>query len=205
VTVRAVFFDFGGVLGHWDRAWVGAFEAEHGLPEGGVLKALYGGAGWRSVEIGASSVDDWFAEADAALAEMASDGAALSGKEIWSRLWNDFDRDVIDLVHRLRATHKVGVLSNTTLMLEEHVLIPNGIHDIWDVIINSARVGVAKPDARIYEMAAETIGVAPAECVHIDDLEHNVRGAEAAGFQAILHRGDFGELTKALNALGVEC
>jgi putative hydrolase of the HAD superfamily len=136
---------------------------------------------------------------------MASGGAALSGKEIWSRLWNDFDRDVIGLVHRLRATHKVGVLSNTTLMLEEHVLIPNGIHDIWDVIINSARVGVAKPDARIYEMAAETIGVAPAECVHIDDLEHNVRGAEGAGFQAILHRGDFGELTKALNALGVEC
>jgi putative hydrolase of the HAD superfamily len=204
VTVRAVFFDFGGVLGHWDRAFVGGFEAQHGLPEGGVLKALYGGAAWRRAEIGAAPVEDWFAEVDAALAEMGN-GAKLSGRDIWSRLWSDFDRDVIDLVHRLKATHKAGVLSNTTLMLEEHVLIPNGIHDIWDVIINSARVGVAKPDARIYEIAAERIGVQPAECVHIDDLEHNVRGAEAAGFGAVHHGGDFQELTKALNALGVEC
>jgi putative hydrolase of the HAD superfamily len=142
---------------------------------------------------------------DAALAEMAVGNSTLSGRAIWSRLWSDFDRDVIDLVHRLRTTHKVGVLSNTTLMLEEHVLIPNGIHDVWHVIINSARVGVAKPDARIYQIAAETIGVPPAKCVHIDDLEHNVRGAEAAGFQAIHHRGDFAELTSSLKALGIEC
>jgi putative hydrolase of the HAD superfamily len=204
MTIKAVFFDFGGVLGHWDRDYVGAFEAEYGLPEGGMLKALYGTSGWHAVEIGQLPVDDWLAEVEIALAK-AAQKPVPSAHSVWSRLWNDMDQDVIGLARRLRGTHKVGVLSNTTLMLEEQVLIPNGIHDMWDVIINSARIGIAKPDAGIYHAAAEAVGFPPEACLHIDDLENNVRGAEAAGFKAVLHRGDFAELTAQLQALGVDC
>jgi len=203
LTVRAVFFDFGGVIGHWDRDYVAEFEAEYGLAEGGVLKALYGTAGWRDVEVGRIAVDDWLAQVDVAL-ENAAGKPMPSAHEVWSRLWNDMDQDVIGLARRLRPSHKVGVLSNTTLLLEEQVLVPNGIFDMWDVIINSARVGVAKPDARIYHAAAEAVALPPEACVHIDDLENNVRGAEDAGFRGIHHRGDFGELTAQLRALGVE-
>jgi len=202
MTIRAVFFDFGGVLGQWDRAYVATFEAEYGLPEGGVLKALYGTPGWRQVEVGSIAVDDWLSQVETALAKVASKPVP-SAHSVWSRLWNDMDHDVIELARRLQETHKVGVLSNTTLMLEEQVLAPNGILDMWDVIINSAREGVAKPDPRIYQIAAERVGLAPAECVHIDDLESNVLGAEAAGFRAVHHRGDFAELTTQLKTLGV--
>jgi putative hydrolase of the HAD superfamily len=204
MTIQAVFFDFGGVLGHWDRDYVGAFEAEYGLPEGGMLRALYGTNGWREVEIGHLAVDDWLANVEAALGEAASKPVP-SAHSVWKRLWNAMDRDVIDLARRLRSTHKVGVLSNTTLMLEDEVLTPHGILDMWDVIINSARVGIAKPDAGIYEAAAEAVGLPPEACVHIDDLENNVRGAEAAGFKGVLHRGDFAELTTKLQLLGVAC
>jgi putative hydrolase of the HAD superfamily len=112
---------------------------------------------------------------------------------------------VIALADNLRGRFKVGVLSNSTLRLEDELLAPNGIGDMWDVIINLARVGVAKPDARIYAIAAERIGVPPDECLHIDDLEPNVRGAEAAGFRAIHHHGDFQNLIASLNALGIDC
>jgi putative hydrolase of the HAD superfamily len=202
MTIKAVFFDFGGVLGHWDRDYVEAFEAEYGLPEGGMLKALYGTKGWREVEIGHLAVDDWLANVEVALGEVASKPVP-SAHSVWKRLWNAMDQDVIALARRLRSTYKVGVLSNTTLMLEEEVLTPNGILDMWDVIINSARVGIAKPDAGIYHAAAEAVGLPPEACVHIDDLENNVRGAEAAGFKGVLHRGDFAELTGQLAALGV--
>lgn len=202
MTIRAVFFDFGGVLGHWDRDYVGAFEAEYGLPDGGMMKALYGTDGWREVEIGRLGVDDWLDRVELALGEAASKPVPTA-HSVWKRLWNAMDNDVIDLARRLRTTHKVGVLSNTTLMLEEEVLIPNGILDMWDVIINSARVGIAKPDAGIYHAAAEAVGLPPEACVHIDDMEHNVRGAEVAGFKAVLHRGDFAELTAQLADLGV--
>jgi len=204
MTIKAVFFDFGGVLGHWDRDYVSGFEAEYGLPEGGMLKTLYGTDGWREVEIGRLAVDDWLANVEVALGEAASKPVP-SAHSVWKRLWNAMDHDVIDLARRLRSNHKVGVLSNTTLMLEDEVLTPNGILDMWDVIINSARVGIAKPDAGIYQAAAEAVGLPPDACVHIDDLENNVRGAEAAGFKGVLHRGDFAELKSRLQALGVDC
>jgi putative hydrolase of the HAD superfamily len=201
-VIGAVFFDFGGVLGRWDRAYVAAFEAEFSLPEGGVLKALYGTPGWRDVEVGRADVDAWLAEVQAALAR-AAQKPVPSAHSVWSRLWKDMDHDVIGLARRLRSSYQVGVLSNTTVMLEDHLLAPNGILDMWDVIINSARIGIAKPDAGIYLAAAEALGLPPEECVHIDDLENNVIGAKAAGFRAVHHTGDFYALEASLRALGV--
>lgn len=202
MTIRAVFFDFGGVLGQWDRGYAAEFEAEYGITEGGLIKTLYGPPGWQSVEIGELPVDDWLAQVDVALAAEAVKPVP-SARSVWKRLWSEMDHEVIGLARRLRASHKVGVLSNTTLMLEDQLLAPNGILDMWDVIINSARVGIAKPDAGIYLAAAEAVGLPPEACLHIDDVEPNVRGAEAAGFKAIHHRGDFAELTGQLRSVGV--
>jgi putative hydrolase of the HAD superfamily len=202
-VIRAIFFDFGGVIGLWDRAYVADFEAEYGLPEGGLLKALYGTSGWRDVEVGRLRVDDWLAGVEEAMSKAARKPVP-SAHSVWSRLWTDIDHGVIDLARRLRSSYRVGVLSNTTVMLEDQVLAPNGILDMWDVIINSARIGIAKPDVGIYTAAAEAVGLAPEECVHIDDLENNVIGAEAAGFKAVHHTGDFPALEGSLRALGVE-
>ena len=203
MTVQAIFFDFGGVIGHWDRAYATGFESEHGLPEGGLVKAFYGTKGWREVEIGRIPVQDWLNNVDVALRE-GTGKPAPGAYSIWKSLWNRMDQDVIDLARRLRGNYKVGVLSNTTLMLEDEVLIPNGIYDMWDVIINSARVGIAKPDAGIYQAAAKATGIPVDACVHIDDLENNVRGAQAAGFKGILHHGDFAHLTDQLRSLGID-
>jgi putative hydrolase of the HAD superfamily len=71
------------------------------------------------------------------------------------------------------------------------------------VVVNSARVGVAKPDKRIFHVAAERMGVEPAACLHIDDLWPNVQGAREAGFQAIHYDGDFPSLERELRSLGV--
>jgi putative hydrolase of the HAD superfamily len=201
MTVKAVFFDFGGVLGRLNRNAIADWEKEHGVPEGGLLRALYGTPEWREAESGRIHTDRWFAAADTALAEGGK--PVPPAQSIWSNLWNDMDQDVIALARRLQSNHKIGVLSNTTVMLEEHVLVPHGIHDMWDVIINSARVGIAKPDAGIYHAAARAVGLPPEACLHIDDLQSNVEGAEAAGFKAVLHRGDFKELTGRLKSLGV--
>ena len=114
------------------------------------------------------------------------------------------DTDVVSLAERLRESYIVGVLSNSTLRLEKELLEGNGIHDIFHVVINSARVGIAKPDAGIYHHAAKAVGIEPSACVHIDDLPHNVEGAREAGFQAVHYAGDFAALEAALRGLGVE-
>ena len=57
--------------------------------------------------------------------------------------------------------------------------------EYFDSIVLSSDVGLMKPDVRIYELSASQLGVEPAECVFVDDLQKNVDGAINAGMQAI--------------------
>ena len=202
MTIRAVFFDFGGVLGRFDRVGVRELEERFGLPDRAIVTAFYRIPEWEQVAIGRLPEPDWLDAVGRKLDELAGRPIPEIRGE-WASAWDNVDRDVVTLAAGLRGRYRIGVLSNSTPRLESELLAANGIHDMWDVIINSARVGVAKPDSHIYQIAAERIGVPPEACLHIDDLEPNVRGAEAAGFSAIHHQGDFAELTSQLELLGV--
>lgn len=59
--------------------------------------------------------------------------------------------------------------------------------ELFDVTVISAEVGLRKPDEAIFRHALELIGLDPAECVFIDDIEHNVRAAEAIGMIGLHH------------------
>jgi len=60
--------------------------------------------------------------------------------------------------------------------------------DLFDETVISGDVGMHKPNPEIYQLAAERLGVMPADCIFVDDLRENVAGAEAVGMSAILHR-----------------
>ncbi|MEX0800540.1 MAG: HAD family phosphatase [Dehalococcoidia bacterium] len=202
--IRAIFFDFGGVLAQLDRALLADFEQRHGMEEGSFIKAMYTIPEWRGVEVGRSSEDDWMEAAKRKLDELAG-GEVADISELRATMWRKLDTDVVRLARSLKAAdYRVGVLSNATERLESELIDYHGIGDTFDVIVNSFRVGVAKPDVRIYALAAERIGVEAAACLHIDDLEHNVTGAREAGFRAVHHTGDFAALQAGLRSLGVE-
>ena len=201
--IRAIFFDFGGVVASLDRALLVAFEARHGLSEGSFIRALYTIPEWKAAELGEETEEAWLEAARRKLDELA--GRPLPDfLEERSWMWRQLDRDVVSLIERLGTRYDVGLLSNATLRLEDELRGYHKIDGLFKVIVNSSRVGMAKPDARIYHLAAERIGVEPSACVHIDDLPHNVEGAREAGFQAIHHNGDYHALEGALRALGVQ-
>jgi putative hydrolase of the HAD superfamily len=58
---------------------------------------------------------------------------------------------------------------------------------MFDVVVISGEVGMRKPEERIFRHAAGLLGLDPAECVLIDDIEANVRAAEALGMTGVLH------------------
>jgi epoxide hydrolase-like predicted phosphatase len=62
------------------------------------------------------------------------------------------------------------------------------IEDLFDTAVISAEVGLHKPQAEIYRLAAERLAVPAEQCVFVDDLRENCAGAEAVGMTAILHR-----------------
>ena len=78
------------------------------------------------------------------------------------------------------------------------------IAHLFDDIVCSAEVGMAKPEAAVFHLAAERLGVPPARCVFVDDWDRNVEAAQGVGMKAVLHRADRGDDLRAqLAALGV--
>jgi putative hydrolase of the HAD superfamily len=202
-VIRAVFFDFGGVVACLDRKEMRQIEEQFGVPLGGLWRAMYETPEWQALRVGHGSEESWSEairrELDAAAGRRVGEVIA---EELW-RCWAGLDSDVIAVLDGLRARYRVGMISNAKLTLEDE-LRRHGIYDRFDVIVNSARVGFAKPDRRIFHYAAESVGLQPSDCVHVDDLPLNVAGARDAGFHAIHYQSDASVLDRELRDLGIE-
>jgi HAD superfamily hydrolase (TIGR01509 family) len=71
-------------------------------------------------------------------------------------------------------------------------------------MVISGEVGLNKPEPEIFRLGAERLGVAPEDCVFVDDLRENCAGAEAVGMTAILHRGADGTVPELERLFGLE-
>lgn len=108
---------------------------------------------------------------------------------------------VLDLAGQLQqAGIKTALLSNTEPAAV--TLFDELGYAVFDAGIFSCVEGVAKPDGRIYEIAAENLTTTPTRCAFIDDKQLFVDGAEAVGMKGILY-GDFEQVCRALSDLGV--
>ena len=76
--------------------------------------------------------------------------------------------------------------------------------EMFDGVVISGEVGLYKPEPEIFHMGAERIGLAPEECVFVDDLKENCEGATAVGMTAVLHRGADSTLPELERLLGLE-
>jgi epoxide hydrolase-like predicted phosphatase len=127
-------------------------------------------------------------EFERALAEeLARRGSPVEARGLLRRVLAGLERldpAMLDLVRRAHdAGLRTALLSNSW---GDHY--PEELWDgLFDAVVISARVGMRKPDAQIFEHTAELLGLPPSACVMVDDLPHNVRGAVAAGMVAVRH------------------
>jgi len=98
------------------------------------------------------------------------------------------DENLVNYLRSLRPRYKTGLLSNAWDDLRQVIIQEWKIADAFDELIISAEVGLAKPDPRIYLLAAEKLGVLPGEAVFLDDFNENIHGALRVGMQAIHFR-----------------
>jgi putative hydrolase of the HAD superfamily len=108
------------------------------------------------------------------------------------------------MIEAVRRAHRAGV--HTALVSNSwggHLYDADLMEELFDAVVISGRVGLRKPDPRVYLMAAEMIGVPPEECVFVDDLAQNADGARAAGMEAVVHRDAEGTVPKLEALLGV--
>ena len=219
MVIKAVIFDFGGVIvpgspwGDDPNNPYSLIEDEFGLDRGALFEAIWlENEGWLRLRVGEGSEAEWMAAARAKLTAIAGPGRAEQlmlrsealrpqGSAITGRA-PEFNRGVVPLIERLRGHVRLGVLSNAAPGLEGELRDHYGIAHLFDDIINSATVHLAKPDPRIFRLAAERHGLPPGECFFIDDLPWNIEAASAEGLIAHLFEGTDG-LVGALRAAGV--
>lgn len=110
------------------------------------------------------------------------------------------NQPLLKYVSHLKATYKLGMISNVGPGSIERYFARPELDALFDVVVLSGEEGIAKPHPRIYELAAERLGVSPGDCVMIDDDKDNCAGADAAGMAAI-HYQSFKQLKRQLDQL----
>src|SRR3954454_3538570 len=109
---------------------------------------------------------------------------------------------MLEAVRRAKAAGiRTGLISNS--WGDGLAYDPALLEQLFAAVVIWGEVGLKKPQPEIFHLGAERIGVAPQECVFVDDLRENCAGAEAVGMKAILHRGSRGTLEQLQELLKV--
>jgi epoxide hydrolase-like predicted phosphatase len=120
--------------------------------------------------------------------ELTRRGSPVVAAGLLRRMLGGLEKLDDDMLGLTRRAHQQGI--RTALLSNswgDHY--PEQLWDgLFDVVVISGRVGMRKPEARIFEYTCSRLGLPPAGCVMVDDLPHNVAAAVTAGLVAVQHR-----------------
>ncbi len=193
MTIEAVIWDFGGVFTTSPFEAFNRYELARGLPKDFIrtINATNPDANawalFEQAKIDAAGFDGLFLE------ESTAAGQAVRGADVLPLLSGDFRPAMVEALKACKAVFKVGCITNN--MAQGHgpgmaATEPGAdqgaqIMALFDVVIESSKAGVRKPDPRIYEMICKALDVSPKACVYLDDLGINCKPAALLGMTAI--------------------
>lgn len=187
MTIRAILFDFGGVLYNTpDRRWMQQWQNRLGLAKDELISSIV-----------ASPEESPYVQA-------IMEGR-IPENDMWSKLaqrWRlspllvrwlkrstmnrkRLNTAVVSFLGGLRPAYRTGILSNAGSEARQTFIATFGFDRLVDEMIISAEEGVAKPDPRIYRIALERMGTEAQETVLVDDLAVNVEAARLFGMHAV--------------------
>ncbi len=186
MVIRAVMFDFGGVISSSPFEAFAHLESERALPPDFIRTVNATNPdtnAWARLERGEVDLETfgslWSAEAKAL-------GHELDGRLVLERLAGEIRPQMVEAIRACRKKYKTECLTNNFTRAEA-VLSTEvaSVYALFDAILESRVLGVRKPDPRFYELACEAIEVQPEACVFLDDLGVNLKPARALGMHTI--------------------
>jgi putative hydrolase of the HAD superfamily len=186
MTIRAVMFDFGGVITSSPFEAFAHLEEERGLPRGFIrtVNATNPDANaWARLERGEVGVDEF---GDQWATEARALGHDVDGREVLARLAGEIRPEMVAAVRTCGTVYKTACLTNNFTTAEREISEEvASIYALFDAVLESRVLGVRKPDPRFYTLACEAIGVRPEESVFLDDLGINLKPARSLGMHTI--------------------
>ena len=194
MAIEAVIWDFGGVFTTSPFEAFNRYEAKHGLPKD-LIRTINATnpddnawALFERTEIDRNGFDQKFLE------ESTARGHPVRGADVLPLLSGDVRPRMVEALRICKQHFKVGCITNNMTgaghgagmqTSEAGASRTAGIMTEFDQIIESSRVGIRKPDPRIYQMMCEALEVEPKACVYLDDLGINCKPAAQLGMRAI--------------------
>lgn len=202
MAYKGLILDFGGVVTTDFYGALDAFSERAGLDRGAFVRTLRevpeGRAALAAVESGQMPQRE-FEQAMGRLLGLDDNGLLEKAlADLRPR------PEVIGLTRRARARGiLVAALSNSWGTGGYDPYAGWDLDGLFDAVVISDRVGLRKPDPRIFRLTAEKLGLPPGDCLFVDDTEHNLPGARDLGMGTVFFTGAPGEVEKIEALLGI--
>jgi putative hydrolase of the HAD superfamily len=188
--IEAVIWDFGGVLTTSPFEAFTRYERERGLPAD-IIRRTNASNHWENAwakferaEVDLEAFDELFAVESMAL------GAEVRGKDVLPLLVGDLRPEMVEALRVVKSRFKTGCITNNLPAnaigtASGRSLYIAEVMALFDHVIQSAKIGLRKPDPRIYRMMVDALGVDPRHCIYLDDLGVNLKPARDMGMTTI--------------------
>ena len=197
MTIRAVFFDLGGVIVRTEFQSPRQRLAERlGMDYEDLVRIVFDSDTAQKATVGTLSANEHWASVLKRLKRPTSEMQVIRDEFFAGDI---IDRGLLDFLRSLRGKYKTGLISNAWSDLREYI-VKEKFDDAFDQMVISAEMGAAKPEAKIYRIALEQLQVKAKEAVFVDDFMVNVKACEKVGMKGI-HFKDSESAIKQLKAL----
>lgn len=181
--LKAVIFDMGGVLLRTeDRDPRTALGARFGLSYAQMDELVFNCESAKQATTGRISEEAHWLSIAAHL-QLAPEEITAFREAFWAG--DRADEQLLAYIESLRPRVRTALLSNAWSNARADLVERYGLDRVFDVLVFSAEIGMAKPDAKIYQHVLQLLQVRPEEAVFVDDMPANVTAARALGMQAI--------------------
>ncbi|MFN8401783.1 MAG: HAD family phosphatase [Anaerolineales bacterium] len=182
MKIKAVFFDFGGVIQRTEyQAPRQQLAQRFGMEYEDIDNIVFNSPTAKQATVGDIPVNKHW---EAVAKRLKVDKKEIEKVEAEFFAGDLLDLSILEYLRSLRPRYVTGLISNAWSDMREY-LIRKKIDDAFEHLTISAEVGVAKPEAKIYQLALEQAQVKAGEAVFVDDVLANIEACEAVGMKGI--------------------
>lgn len=183
MNIRAVFFDFGGVIQRTEYQAPRQHLAERfGMDYDDIDRIVFASDSAQRASVGEIEEEAHWQNVLKRVKGSEADVSVIKNEFFGGDV---IDLDLVNFIRSLRGKFHTGLISNAWSGLRS-VLEKEKLIDVFDTVIISAEVGMTKPEPGIFRLALEQAKVKAEEAVFVDDVQVNIDGCQEVGMRGVL-------------------
>ena len=192
MTIKTIIFDFGGVITNSPIEGFKLLEEKHGYDKGIITNINMNNPdnnAWAKSERGEIDISTFLNEFEK---EALLIGQRINAKEILQQLYGSLRENMINKIKLLSNSKKYKLICLTNVLKGVDIFTPKerveavkNVMSYFDIIYESYKLNMRKPEARIYQYILKELNIEPKETVFLDDLGMNLKSARQLGINTI--------------------